>query len=232
MRGLSVVKEFPFMRSALSGSTRLLPALLLPVLLAACGSPGNYVGSPFAGFGGFIGDTHRLRNNPNGAIGDSDNMRRVRGEEVASPPLLPEPGNIWPGPITPEPTLQDIEREQNQNPNLAPEAPTAPTAPAVPHPQPRPPGSSTPPEPVVPSPVRPPPALQSTPSPEIPAPPSVPSGSVVQTPQGPATITNNANGTQTFILPGGATGRAINNGNGTMTLIHPDGSVQSVPVPR
>jgi hypothetical protein len=68
--------------------------------------------------------------------------------------------------------------------------------------------------------------------PPISGPNDLPAGSVVQTPQGPATITNSANGTQSFTLPGGMSGRAINNGNGTVTLISPNGSVQSVPVPR
>ena len=37
-------------------------------------------------------------NNPNFPVGDSENMRRVTGEQVEVPPLTPEPGDIWPGP--------------------------------------------------------------------------------------------------------------------------------------
>ena len=37
--------------------------------------------------------------NPNFPAGDSENMRRVTGEQVDSPMLTPEPGDIWPGPL-------------------------------------------------------------------------------------------------------------------------------------
>ena len=43
-------------------------------------------------------------------VGDSENMRRVMGEQVETPPLTPEPGDIWPGPMPPAPTLQDLEQ--------------------------------------------------------------------------------------------------------------------------
>ena len=49
--------------------------------------------------------------NPNMPAGDSENMRRVMGEQVEAPPLTPEPGDIWPGPLPPEPTLQDLEQQ-------------------------------------------------------------------------------------------------------------------------
>src|SRR5579883_1134875 len=49
--------------------------------------------------------------NPNKPVGDSENMRRVEGEDVSVAPLTPEPGDIWPGPITPTPTLQDLEQQ-------------------------------------------------------------------------------------------------------------------------
>ena len=48
--------------------------------------------------------------NPNFPAGDSENMRRVTGEQVESPALTPEPGDIWPGPVPPEPTLQELEQ--------------------------------------------------------------------------------------------------------------------------
>ena len=43
--------------------------------------------------------------NPNMPAGESENLRRVEGQQVASPVLTPEPGDIWPGPITATPTL-------------------------------------------------------------------------------------------------------------------------------
>jgi hypothetical protein len=75
------------------------------------GSPSDYVGSPLVGAGGFIADTHTIKRGPNQPQGDSDNMRRVAGQEMVSDPLLPEPGNIWPGPLAPEKTLGDIEKQ-------------------------------------------------------------------------------------------------------------------------
>jgi hypothetical protein len=39
------------------------------------------------------------------------NMSRVKGEGVAVTPLRTEPGDIWPGPLPPPKTLQDLERQ-------------------------------------------------------------------------------------------------------------------------
>ncbi len=193
---------------------RHIAMLGLILLLPAC-----------SGLGGMISDTVSFNRNPNLPPGDSDNMLRVRGEGVETVPLLPEPGNVWPGPPQPEPTLGDLQREQNQG-----ELPPPAQVPVVPHPQPR--GSSTPPESVQPNAPAPlplnPPALRNAPS--VALPPPVPG--VVQTPQGSAVISTTRNGQQTYTLPNGVTGRAISNGNGTVTLIGPDGSVQSVPAPR
>ena len=49
---------------------RLLLGLTL--LLPGCA----YVGSPFDGFGGFIGDTHTIYRGQNRPVGDSINMER------------------------------------------------------------------------------------------------------------------------------------------------------------
>ena len=54
--------------------------------------------------------------NPNVPIEDSLNMRRAMGEGVAVKPLAPEPGNIWPGPLPPPRTLQDLERRNSSLP--------------------------------------------------------------------------------------------------------------------
>ena len=54
---------------------------------------------------------HAPGTNPNMPAGDSENMRRVTGEQVEVPPLPPEPGDIWPGPLPPEPTLQELEQQ-------------------------------------------------------------------------------------------------------------------------
>jgi hypothetical protein len=49
--------------------------------------------------------------NPNRPVSDSVNMNRVLGQDVAVKPLTPEPGDIWPGPLPPPRTLQDLERQ-------------------------------------------------------------------------------------------------------------------------
>ena len=93
--------------------------------------------------------------NPNFPAGDSENMRRVTGEEVEVQPLTPEAGDIWPGPLKPEPTLQELEQQGQQS---APEQPV-PGSPEFRNQQPNLPpppatrGSSTPPVSNLPGPV-------------------------------------------------------------------------------
>jgi hypothetical protein len=199
------------------------------LLLPGCQTVGQYVGNPFVGFGGFVSDTVSFRLNPNAPVGNAENLQRAKGQDVAATPLLPEPGNVWPAPPKPEPTLQDIEREQNAI-EPTPQGQGGQVEPFVPHPQPR--GSSTPPDLLTQPPTPQYPQQTVPPSPQVQL-PNVPSTTgVVSTPQGPATITNGGNGVQQFKLPNGVIGRAIPNGNGTVTLIGPDGSVQSVPAPR
>jgi len=194
----------------------------LTLLLCGCDSASNLVGSPFAGFGGFVTDTQTVFRGPHQPGGNSINMQRAMGTEPPSQPLLPEPGNVWPGPPPPEPTLEDIEKMQGTEfpPLAAPEIPPMPV-----------PGSSTPPGSVQPE-----AAPQSSVSPPVPPPPAKPIQPVklgtVQTNNGPAVITVHPNGEQTYMLPNGSTGRAIPNANGTMTLIGADGSVQTVSAPR
>jgi hypothetical protein len=184
---------------------RMRRTALLVLCLAMSGCD-RYVGSPFDGFGGFIADTHTVQRGPNAPLGDSENMRRVRGIAPSAPPLAPQPGNVWPGPVTAEPTLSDIIKETPQLPPggelhlpgqrgaLTPEAM---------------------------------PAMPSMPPAAQPAPPV----RTLQTPQGPATVSGGP-GVQTYTSPTGATGLVVPNGNGTSTLIGPDGSVQTVPTPK
>ena len=49
--------------------------------------------------------------NPNMPVTDSVNMSRVQGRDVAVKPLSAEPGDIWPGPLPPAHSLQDLERQ-------------------------------------------------------------------------------------------------------------------------
>ena len=60
--------------------------------------------------------------NPNAPVSDSVNMERVRGRGMAVTPLTTEPGDIWPGPLAPPKTLQDLEKESPTG--TQPEAPT------------------------------------------------------------------------------------------------------------
>jgi len=48
---------------------------------------------------------------PNTPVTNSVNMSRVKGRDVAVTPLTTEPGDIWPGPLPPPKTLQDLERQ-------------------------------------------------------------------------------------------------------------------------
>ncbi len=128
---------------------------------------------------------------PNQPRGDSPNMRRVLGAAVASEPLTPEPGDIWPGPVPEIPTLQEIERDSGlfgrtsslPSSSMPPAAGPAPsTAPPAPNPAGR----------IV----------------NAPSGPSVTSGGTsgyqtTTTPRGSAIIVPNGNGTSTVIHPDG-----------------------------
>ena len=85
-------------RSALIG-TVVLPSVLV---LGGC-----------SGVGKFFHDTVTLPGmNPNLPSGLSENQARSEGRGIGEAPLLPEPGNVWPGPPQPLPTLSDVSREQ------------------------------------------------------------------------------------------------------------------------
>ena len=194
---------------------RRLATLGLVLLLPAC----DYVGNPVDGGGGFVKNTFSLSSSPNRPQSDMPNMQRVTGRPMDIEPLLPEPGNVWPGPLPPAKTLADLQREAGA-PLGGVEA-----DPRVPLPRS---GSSSMPVP--------PPALAPLPRPGTPAPqPLTPPRSgagMLQTPAGPAMTTVNQNGTQTFTLPSGITGMVINNGNGTATLMGSDGSTLIAPMSR
>jgi len=154
------------------------------------------------GLGTFMGDTQSIYWNPNRPIGDSENMRRVKGIEPSLEPLKPEAGNVWPGPVPAEPTLEDLEHSQNQDllqlnappptQGATPMSTLPQVGPALPdHMQPRPPASasSVPPE------LRP---MRNMP---------------------PSATSESGN----IVVP---------NGNGTSTVIRPDGTVVTIPTPK
>jgi hypothetical protein len=89
---------------------RRIALLSLTTLLGGCGY-NTWWNAPFTtGY------------NPNAPIADSVNVRRAMGEGVAVTPLTTEPGDIWPGPLPPPKTLQDLERQDPMS--MQPAAPT------------------------------------------------------------------------------------------------------------
>jgi hypothetical protein len=104
---------------------RRFALLGLVLLLPGC----QFAGNPLDGFGGFIGDTHTYHDNVNAPVAKSENERRVRGEELTAAPLLPEPGDVWPGPPAPIPTLQDVQKLDNTKVLPPPTIPSAPPPP-------------------------------------------------------------------------------------------------------
>lgn len=129
-----------------------------------------------SGLGHFFGDTFGVTPNHNAPIGDSENMRRARGQVVDVPPLLTEPGDVWPGPPAPEPTLSDLQKREN-----------ALTPPALEH-------NPTPPPPKLP-PLPPNVVLPQAASPGAKGPHGVAQGSIA---------IPNGNGTSTVIAPDGS----------------------------
>jgi len=88
-------------RSALFG-TMFFPAVLL---LGGC-----------SGLGKFFSDTITLPGmNPNLPFGVSENADRARGQRPDTSPILPESGNVWPGPPQPLPTLNEVSHEQSSD---------------------------------------------------------------------------------------------------------------------
>lgn len=84
------------------------------LLLSACGEDstlGRMFGIPLAGSGTALGDTISFKRNPNRPVGDAPNINRVLGRGYDEAPLLPEAGNVWPGPLPPDKTMSDLQRE-------------------------------------------------------------------------------------------------------------------------
>jgi hypothetical protein len=176
--------------------------------------------------------------NPNLPVSDSENMNRVLGSQATAEPITTEPGDIWPGPLPPAPTLQDLETTGSLTPQPEQPVPGSPlsrgTAPTVsPNPSA---GSSTPPGNLQPpSPMatpRPAPPLTSYATPAVPPPSNGPAGHVIQTPGGPNVVTGGGPGYSTTISPGGGQSIVVPNGNGTSTVIHPDGRIETIPSPK
>jgi hypothetical protein len=163
-------------------------------LLAGCTGTGVFLDHTFSWFG----------NNPNAPAGNSEMFLRLRGEPVSITPLLPEEGNVWPGPQKPDPTLQELEAQQ-QKTGAAP----AVVGGGTDHQQPRPAGSNA----------------GTAPNGMVAPPQRGRNGAAVDTTGG-----QKVPGYRD-LQPAPSTGKGIlvPNGNGTSTLIGPDGSVSTVP---
>lgn len=174
--------------------------------------------------------------NPNRPDNGSENAQRVLGASSDAAPINPEPGDIWPGPLPPSPTLGDLESQSggSQPEQPVPGSPLSrgvrpPSLPETPSQ-----GSSTPPaggQAVMP-PAQTAPPLSSYAAPHAAPPPPNASGQVVQTPQGNSVTTGGGPGYSTAIQPGGGQSIIVPNGNGTSTVIHADGRIETIPTPK
>lgn len=234
----------PPTESLMRRTALLAPLLLgLPSLLGGC-----------TGFGTFIDRTFTLPGqNPDLPQADSEDLRHALGRVVPVAPLAPEPGDVWPPPAPPAPTLGEMERNPEVRGQFAPTVvpgeqpglpashepvPTGrPTEPRPPLPKllPRHRGSSTPPGSVQPglAPLPLPPAAPTLPPRLRNRSVSPPPGGAVLLPNGVGVDTGGTQGYRQLTLPNGQPGAIIvPNGNGTSTVIGPDGSVSTVPTPR
>jgi len=193
----------------------------LLLLLAGCSG---------SGFGSFLGSTFSFNGDPSRPVGTAENLQRANAAPVVTAtPIAIQPGDVWPGPIKPLPSLADIAK-------TLPETQGTPVLPPVP---------VNPPEPL---PLRnPPPAVATPPSaaPTVGGPPatespstsqyqpSVKVGTTIQTSHGPEKISGGTGNFLTLTTPGGQYGGIlVPNGNGTSTIIRPDGSVETVTTPH
>ena len=144
--------------------------------------------------------------NPNRPIAVSPNIRRAMGEGIAVTPLATEPGDIWPGPLPPPRSLQDLQRQAGMASGAARPTPGSPLNRG---------GSLRP----------------GAGNPLL-AP--LPGGTTIPRPSGGAS-SGPASGTSTAPpgTPAAPVDRRIivPNGNGTSTVIHPDGRIETIPTP-
>ena len=93
--------------ASICATARRLAVLSAGLLLAGC----NIVGNPLVGGGTHLADTISFNTNPNRPVADAPNINRVLGQGYEEEPLLPEAGNVWPGPLPPSRTLSELQRE-------------------------------------------------------------------------------------------------------------------------
>ena len=96
----------------LQGCNRLDPAPASSGLVSdTFDGASTMFGNPVAGMGNFLADTISFTTNPNRPISDTPNIQRVMGKGYEPDPLLPEPGNVWPGPLPDAKTLAELQKE-------------------------------------------------------------------------------------------------------------------------
>jgi hypothetical protein len=174
---------------------------------------------------------------PNLPISDSENMRRVRGLEPSAPPLVTEPGDIWPGPLASAPTLKDLELTGGVTSEPEAPVPGSPLSRRVvgPHSA----SSSSDDDSMSPKVTQ---SSISTQPPALPlsglAPPPAPvlahepSAGVTEPPNGLTITTRGGPGYETKITPTHGQSIVVPNGNGTSTVIHSDGQIETIPTPH
>jgi hypothetical protein len=162
------------------------------------------------------------------------------GETASASPLTPEAGDIWPGPLPPSPTLQELQQQSNQlgqNQSVLPRRAQDTGNPLLaPMPSPTPYSGSSVPQPANPQRLTVPnqlPAVPNGPRSAAAAPPArEPGGRIIQTPSGQVITNGGTPNYQTTTTPGGGSAIVVPNGNGTSTIIHSDGRIETVPTPR
>ena len=140
--------------------------------------------------------------NPNAPVTDSVNISRARGEGVAVRPLVTESGDIWPGPLPPPRSLQDLQRQSAASQPSANQTGAQKPTPGSPLNLNRSPNPLTAPLPGGTAPAR--------------------SGGGAGTPGGGPGGAAAPPVDRRIIVP---------NGNGTSTVIHPDGRIETIPTP-
>jgi len=200
-------------------------SLTLALLLSGCGFK-TWSDLPFS-----------TGSNPNLPGVTSETMLRVQGLEPSVQPLATEPGDIWPGPLPPAPTLKDLEATGGLISQPTAPVPGSPLSRGTGAPLPSPnegrgsstlsgaasPGLTAP---------RAAPPVSSYATPPVAPPARGPDGQVIQTPSGAAVSSGGTPAYQTTNTPGGGQSIIVPNGNGTSTVIHADGRIETIPTPK
>jgi hypothetical protein len=77
-------------------------AIGLILLLSGCTSVQQFASNSLHPFG-----------NPNAPAANSETAQRAVGNKSAVTPIRPQPGDVWPGPVQPMPTLSEVQRNAN-----------------------------------------------------------------------------------------------------------------------